>query len=111
MNAGVAMTKRFFRRCSFLALGLVACAATAAPPREIFITKEVPDLYRVSSGIFYIKTIGCTENVYGDRAALRFNISGKGGMLLFRNGRQCVIDKFLEEVESSKVQTKPTSPF
>src|SRR5215510_8352320 len=100
------MKEHFFRRWALAALGFVVCTATAAPPKEVLITREVQDLYRVSSGIFYIKTIGCSENVYGDRAGLRFNIGGKGGMLLFRNGRQCVIDKFLEEVDNARIQMK-----
>src|SRR5262249_24048575 len=102
------MTAKSFARTTLAAMGLCACAATAAPPRDIFITREVEDLYRVGSGKFYVKTIGCHENVFNDRANLRFNISGRGGMLLFRSGRQCVIDKFLTEVEPSKVETAPS---
>ena len=102
------MTGTSFARRALAVLGLCACAATAAPPKEIFVTREVQDLYRVGSGSYYLKTIGCHENVYSDRASLRFNISGKGGMLLFRNGRQCVIDKFFQEVENSKLFTAPS---
>ena len=102
------MTRKCFARRACAALALCACAASAAPPREVLITREVQDLYRVGSGRYYVKTIGCHENVFNDRANLRFNISGKGGMLLFRTGKQCVIDKFLTEVETSKVQTAPS---
>ena len=89
------------------ALGLCACIATAAPPRQLIVTREVQDLYRASTGVFYMKTIGCHEQVFGDRAELRFNISGRGGMLLFRNGRQCLVEKFLQEVEPSKIAITP----
>jgi hypothetical protein len=109
MDAGAAMTKRFSPRWVTALLGLCACAAGAAPPREVMITREVQDLYRVSAGTFYIKTIGCYENVYGDRAQVRLNISGKGGMLLFRNNKQCVIDKFLTELEPSKIPYGPSA--
>ena len=101
------MTRHFFRRWALAALGFYACAGAAAPPREVLVSREVPDLYRVSSGLFYIKTIGCGENVYNDRAGLRLNISGRGGMLFFRNGKQCVVEKFLVEVEAGKLPTAP----
>ena len=101
------MTRHFFRRWALAGLGLFACAALAAPPREVLVSREVQDLYRVSSGLFYIKTIGCYENVYNDRAGLRLNISGKGGMLFFRNGKQCVVEKFFVEIESGKLPAAP----
>jgi len=94
-------------RWTCAALGFCACIATAAPPKQVLVTREVQDLYRVAAGAFYMKTIGCSEQVYGDRADLRINISGKGGMLLFRNGHQCVVEKFLEEVEPSKIKMTP----
>ena len=95
--------KRICRlRATLAVLGLCACSAAAAPPKNVIVTREVTDLYRVTTGAFYIKTIGCSENVYNDRADLRLNI-GKGGMLSFRSGRQCVVEKFLQEVEPSKI--------
>ena len=102
------MTKCFFSRRALAALGLCACTAMAAPPREVLVTREVQDLYRVASGTFYMKTIGCNEIVYSDRASLRLNISGKGGMLIFRSGRQCVVEKFLQEIDDTKVQAIPS---
>lgn len=102
------MTGKSFARRALAALGFLACAAAAAPPREVFVTREVQDLYRVGTGTFYIKTIGCHENVFSDRAGLRFNISGKGGMLLFRSGKQCVIEKFLQEADPNKIKTTPS---
>ena len=90
-------------RWMLAALGLCACAATAAPPRQLLVTREVQDLYRVADGAFYLKTIGCHEMVFSDRADLRLNISGRGGMLLFRSGRQCLVEKFLQDVEPSKI--------
>jgi hypothetical protein len=81
------------------ALALFAGAATAAPPKQVLVTREVQDLYRVASGTFYIKTTGCQEQVFGDRADLRLNIGSKGGMLLFRSGRVCVIQRLLREVD------------
>ena len=104
-----ATTGQFFLRSAALAaLGFIACTAAAAPPREILVTREVQDLYRVATGPYYLKTIGCSENVYSDRASLRFNISGKGGMLIFRNGHQCVIERFFEDIEPNKIQIKPS---
>jgi hypothetical protein len=108
MDAGGAMTGNRSLRLVLAALGLWAGAAGAAPPKEVLVTREVQDFYRVASGAFYIKTIGCYENVFSDRANLRLNVSGKGGMLLFRNGHQCVVEKFLQEVEASKITIKPS---
>ena len=101
------MTGKLLARRAFAVLGFFACTALAAPPREVFVTREVQDLYRIGTGKFYLKTIGCHENVFSDRAQLRLNISNKGGMLLFRNGKQCVVDKFLEDVDASKVMVAP----
>ena len=102
------MTRHFsqLRRIA-AALGLCACSAAAAPPQQVMVTREVQDLYRVSTGTYYMKTIGCYEQIFGDRADLRLNISGRGGMLLFRNGHTCVVDKFLVEIEASKLP-RPT---
>ena len=86
-------------RWMVIALCVTASAAMAAPPKQVLVTREVQDLYRVASGTFYIKTTGCQEQVFGDRADLRMNIGSKGGMLLFRNGHVCVIQRFLREVD------------
>ncbi len=90
------------------ALALIAGPAAAAPPKQIFVTREVQDLYRAAAGTFYIKTIGCQEQIFGDRADLKLNIGSKGGMLIFRNGHVCVIQKFLREVEAADLPTGGT---
>src|ERR1043166_4952902 len=107
MSARAVMTKYLSRRWVPAVLRLCACAATAAPPREVLVSREIEDLYRVSAGTFYIRTIGCHEAVFNERAGIRINISGKGGMLLFRTGKQCVIEKFLVEVEAGKLPSTP----
>jgi hypothetical protein len=96
-------------RWTLAALGLCAASALAAPPRNIIVTREIQDLYRVATGTFYLKTLNCHEHVYEDRADLRPNAIGKGAMLLFRNGRQCVVEKFFQEVDASKITV--TAPF
>jgi hypothetical protein len=78
-------------------------AAMAAAPKEVLVTREMQDIYRIGidriSGTTYIKTVNCNEHVYGDRASLRLNISIRGGTMIFRNGRVCKIDRFLKEVD------------
>ena len=101
------MTKPSFVRWIPAVLWLFAGAVSGARPTEVLVTREVQDLYRVAAGTFYIKTISCHENVFNDRAFLRLNISGKGGMLIFRNGHQCVAEKFLLETEASKLTLRP----
>ena len=112
--------KPIFRiRWMFAALALYAGAATAqapgptpapAPgpaPAQILVTREAQDLYRAMAGNnFYIRTISCHEHVYEDRADLRVNAITKGGLLSFRNGKTCVVDKFLQEIEPSKLILK-----
>lgn len=104
--------KPIFRmRWMFAALALYAGAATAqAPaPAHILVTREAQDLYRATAGNnFYIRTISCHEHVYEDRADLRVNTITKGGLLSFRNGKSCVVDKFLQEIEPSKLILKKT---
>lgn len=98
--------KPIFRlRWMLAALALYTGAATAqTSPAQILVTREAQDLYRASaSKPFYIKTISCHEHVYEDRAGLRANAITRGGLLTFRNGKSCVVDKFLEEVEPSQV--------
>lgn len=89
-------------------LALITGVCAAAPPKQIFVTRETQDLYRVASGTFYLKTIGCQEYVYGDRADLKLYIGSKGGMLVFRNNHVCVIDKFLREVDPKDIKPTPT---
>jgi len=91
-------------RWMLVALALIAGAAAAAP-KEVLLTREVQDLYRVGSGTFYIKTSGCSEQVFGDRVELQLNISSTGGMLHFRNGRLCAVQKFLRETDGSSLPT------
>jgi hypothetical protein len=86
-------------RWLLLALAVFSGTAAAAPPKWVLVTREAQDLYRVDSGTFYIKTIGCQEQIFGDRADLKLNIGSKGGMLVFRNNHVCVIQKFLREAE------------
>jgi hypothetical protein len=87
-----------------LALWVVACAAAAAPPKQVIVTREAQDLYRVAAGSFYIKTLNCHEFVYGDRADLKLNIGVRGGTMVFRNARACAIDKLLREIDPSTMQ-------
>ena len=87
------------------AIWAVACSALSAPPKEIFITREQQDLYRIASGPLYLKTVNCHEVVYGDKANLRFNIGGKGGAVTFRNGRACVIERLYKEVDPYATDT------
>lgn len=75
----------------------------AAAPKEVFVTREMQDIYRIGSGTTYIRTQNCTENVYGDRASLKLNIGMRGGRMVFRNGRSCTIDKFLKEVDPNRL--------
>ena len=87
-----------------LALSVLACAATAAPPKQVIVTREAQDLYRVASGSFYIKTLNCHEFVYSDRADLKVNIGVRGGTLMFRNNRSCTIDKLLREIDATTME-------
>ncbi|MCC7485790.1 MAG: hypothetical protein IT529_12495 [Burkholderiales bacterium] len=86
------------RACAVPAALLLCAAAHAAMPRDVIVTRESQDLYRAGSGSFYIKTTGCTEQIYSDRVTLKMNIGVKGGMMFTRAGRACVIDKLLREV-------------
>ena len=95
-------------RLMLAALTLIAGASAAAPPKQVLVTREVQDLYRVASGTFYMKTIGCQEYVYGDRADLKLNIGSKGAMLVFRNNHICVVDKFLREIDPKDIPASPT---
>ena len=88
----------------FVALSLIGSTAAAAPPKDVLVTRESQDLYRVASGEFYIKTIGCQEYVFEDRADLKLNIGSKGGMLVFRNHHICVIQKFLRETDPADIR-------
>jgi hypothetical protein len=97
------------RRWLLVALALHACAAFAQReiPAQILVTREAQDLYRASAGgNFYIKTMNCHEHVYSDRAGLRVNVITRGGLLSFRNGKACVVDKFLQEIEPSKLNLR-----
>ena len=98
-------------RWIFAALALYTGAATAQAPAQILVTREAQDLYRATAGgNFYIRTIGCHEHVYEDRAGLRVNAITKGGLLSFRNGKACVVDKFLQEIDPSKLNFRK-DPF
>ena len=111
MNANRDSVKAYCRLAAmFVALSALAGAALAKPPREALITREVQDLYRAGTGAYYLRTIGCHEQVYGDRVVLRWNIGIKGGMMVFRNNKICVIDKVLREVDPDTMQPQVT-PF
>jgi hypothetical protein len=86
-----------------LAFWASASAAMAAAPKEVFVTREMQDIYRIGSGTTYIRTRNCTENVYGDRASLKLNYGMRGGTMVFRNGRSCTIDRFLKEVDPNRL--------
>ena len=91
------------------ALALYACTAAAQKPAQVLVTREAQDLYRTSAAsIFYIRTISCYEHVYEDRVGLRVNPVTKGGRLYFRNGKECIVEKFLQEIEPSKLNLGPT---
>ena len=91
------------------ALLLYTCTAGAQKPAQVLVTREAQDMYRMSAaGIFYLRTISCHEHVYEDRVGLRVNPVTKGGRLYFRNGKECIVEKFLQEIEPSKLNLGPT---
>ena len=93
------------------ALALYGCTAAAQQEGQVLVTREAQDLYRaMAGGNFYIKTMNCNEHVYSDRASLRVNTITKGGMLSFRSGKTCVVEKFLQEIEPAKLNLKK-DPF
>lgn len=94
-----------------LAFWATASAAMAAAPKEVIVTREMQDIYRIGmersgSGTTYIRTKNCNENVYGDRVSLKLNISIRGGNMIFRNGRVCTIDRFLREVDPNRLDVE-----
>jgi hypothetical protein len=98
-------------RWMFAALALFAGAAAAQAPAQILVTREAQDLYRATAGgNFYIRTLACHEHVYEDRAGLRVNFITKGGLLTFRNGKSCVVDKFLQELDPARLNLR-RDPF
>ena len=89
------------------AVAFVSASAQAPPKAQVIVTRELQDLYRVAEGSFYIRTKNCNEHVFGDRADLRLNIGIKGGHMVFRNGRTCVIERFLKDFEPSPLDLLP----
>jgi hypothetical protein len=90
-------------------LALYTCTAAAQKPAQILVTREAQDMYRVTAAnSFYIKTMSCHEHVYEDRAGLRVNPITRGGRLIFRNGKECIVEKFLQELDPSKLNLGPT---
>jgi hypothetical protein len=69
------------------------------PPKQILVTREAQDMYRVASGPIYVRTRNCYEQVFGDRADLKLIRGIKEGTMIFRSGRSCAIEKFLREVD------------
>jgi len=93
-----------------VAFWATASAAMAAAPKEVMVTREMQDIYRIGSGTTYIRTKNCNEYVYGDRVSLKLNISIRGGNMIFRNGRVCAIDRFLKEVDPNRLDAEDV-PF
>ena len=101
----------FWRQFLIVAFWAIGCQAAAqepkstlpskplGPPKQVLVTREAQDIYRVASGPIYIKTLNCYEQIYGDRADLKLFRGSKGGTMIFRSGRVCAIAKFLREVD------------
>ena len=87
-------------------LAVFASAATAAAPREAIITKEADNLYRAGiTNPYYLKTVNCSEQIFGDRVTFRWNLGTKGGVFITRtNNKMCFIEKVLREVDVKTMQ-------
>jgi hypothetical protein len=72
-------------RLIFAGLLALSTSASAQAPREAMVTRETQDLYRAGiTQVYYLKTQNCNEQIYGDRVTLRWNLCGKGGVMIRR---------------------------
>ena len=105
MTARSVAKRGYSPRWLLAALTAVSLSAVAAAPKEALITREAQDLYRAGVGQFYLRTLNCHEQIFGDRVVFRWTPGGRGGVMFFRgNDRSCIIQKVLREVDPDTMQ-------
>ena len=88
-------------------LAVFASAASAQAPREAIVTREAQDLYRAGvTNPYYLKTVNCREQIFGDRVTFRWNVGTKGGVMIRRGAtdKVCYIEKVFREVDVRTMQ-------
>ena len=76
--------KRGYAPRWLLAVLIAVSASAVAAPKDALITREAQDLYRAGVGQFYLRTMNCHEQIFGDRVTFRWTPGARGGVMFFR---------------------------